>query len=125
MIVKQILYFSSKMWRDFWKGQGIDVELLKGELMRDYNMGKAAHLTDEQMLETAEEFFLVIYRLNFNNGGSLNGAELLLNSVNPGNSENLSMNWVQFKDPLCYLCVCGTVVSSLSLTQEIVGSKIL
>ena len=36
---------------------------------------------------------------------SLNGAELSLNSVNSGNSENLrnhwSMNWVQYKDLLC------------------------
>ena len=58
---------------------------------------------------------------------SLNGAELSLNSVNSGNSENLknhwSMNWVQYKDLLCYLCLCGLVVSSLSLTQEILGSS--
>ena len=33
------------------------------------------------------------------------------------------MNWVQYKDLLCYLCLCGLVVSSLSLTQEILGSK--
>ena len=43
------------------------------------------------------------------------------------NSENLrnhwSMNWVQYKDLLCYLSVCGLVVSSLSLTQEILGSS--
>ena len=55
---------------------------------------------------------------------SLNGAELSLNS---GNSENLrnhwSMNWVQYKDLLCYLCLHGLVVSSLSLTQEILGSS--
>ena len=58
---------------------------------------------------------------------SLNGAELSLNSVNSANSENLrnhwSMNWVQYKDLLCYLCLCGLVVSSLSLTQEILGSN--
>ena len=58
---------------------------------------------------------------------SLNGAELSLNPVNSGNSENLrnhwSMNWVQYKDLLCYFCVCGLVVSSLSLTQEILGSS--
>ena len=36
-------------------------------------------------------------------------------------SENhWSTSWFQFKDLLCYLCLCGTVVSS-SLTQEIVG----
>ena len=55
---------------------------------------------------------------------SLNGAEL---SVNSGNSENLrnhwSMNWVQHKDLLCYLWLCGLVVSFLSLTQEILGSS--
>ena len=53
-------------------------------------------------------------------GFSLNGAELSLIS---GISENLrnhwGMNWVQYKDLLCYMCPCGTVVSSLSLTQEI------
>ena len=27
------------------------------------------------------------------------------------------MNQGQFKDPLCYLCLCGTVVSSLPLVQ--------
>ena len=59
---------------------------------------------------------------------SLNRAELSLNSVNSGNLENLrnhwSMNWVQYKDLLCYLCLCGlVVVSSLSLTWEILGSS--
>ena len=58
---------------------------------------------------------------------SLNGAELSLNSVNSGNSKNLrnhwSMNWVQYKDLLCCLCLCGLVVSSLSFTQEILGSS--
>ena len=34
-----------------------------------------------------------------------------------------SMNWGQFKDRLCYLCLRGPVVSSLSLTQEILGSS--
>ena len=32
------------------------------------------------------------------------------------------MNWVQYKDLLSYNCLCGTVVESLSLTQEILGS---
>ena len=32
------------------------------------------------------------------------------------------MNWVQYKDLLCYLCLCILVVSSLSFTQEILGS---
>ena len=58
---------------------------------------------------------------------SLNEAELSLNSVKSGNSENLrnhwSMNWVQYKDLICYLCLCGLVVSPLSLTQEILGSS--
>ena len=33
------------------------------------------------------------------------------------------MNQGQFKDPLCYMCLCGTVVSFLSLTQEVAGSN--
>ena len=31
------------------------------------------------------------------------------------------MNQGQFKDPLCYLCHGGAVVSSLSLTEEVVS----
>ena len=31
------------------------------------------------------------------------------------------MNWVQYKDLLCYMCLCRSVVSSLSLTQEVLG----
>ena len=58
---------------------------------------------------------------------SLNGAELSLNSVKSENSENLrnhwTMNLVQYKDLLCYLWLCGLVVSFLSLTQEILGSS--
>ena len=34
------------------------------------------------------------------------------------------MNWDQFKDPLCYMCLHGAVVSSLSLMQEVVGSAL-
>ena len=34
-----------------------------------------------------------------------------------------TMNSVQYKDLLGYLWLCGTVVESLSLTQEIVGSN--
>ena len=38
----------------------------------------------------------------------INGAELLLNSVNSANSGNLinhwSMNWAQFKDPVSHMC---------------------
>ena len=33
------------------------------------------------------------------------------------------MNWVQYKDLLCCLWVCGWVVDSLSLTQEVLGSN--
>ena len=44
------------------------------------------------------------------------------NSVNLANSENLvnhwSMNVDQFKDPLSYPCLGGSVLSSLFLTQE-------
>ena len=56
----------------------------------------------------------------------LYGAEPSLNSANSASSENLRnhwiMNWVQFRVTLCYLCLCGTVVSSLFLLHEIVGS---
>ena len=31
------------------------------------------------------------------------------------------MNRGQYKDPLCYLTLAGTVVGSLSLTQEVAG----
>ena len=34
------------------------------------------------------------------------------------------MNVDQFKNPLCYLCLGGDVLSSLSLTQEVVGSSL-
>ena len=33
------------------------------------------------------------------------------------------MNWAQFKDPLCYLCLADAVVASWSLTQEVAGSN--
>ena len=33
------------------------------------------------------------------------------------------MNWSQFKDPVCYLCLVGTVVESWSPTQEVAGSN--
>ena len=49
------------------------------------------------------------------------------NSVNSASSGNLinhwSMNWIQFRDPLCYLCFAGAVVASWSLTQEVAGSN--
>ena len=55
---------------------------------------------------------------------SLNGAELSLNSVNSGNLRNYwGMNWVQYNALLCCLWLCGWVVESLSLTQEILGSN--
>ena len=31
------------------------------------------------------------------------------------------MNWGQFKEPVSHMCLAGTVVTSWSLTQEIVG----
>ena len=33
------------------------------------------------------------------------------------------MNWNQFIDPLCYLCLAGAVIASWSLIQEVAGSK--
>ena len=54
----------------------------------------------------------------------LNGAELSLNSANSGNLLNhWSMNWAQFKDPVSYMCLAGTVVAYWSLTQEVAGSS--
>ena len=57
----------------------------------------------------------------------LNGAEHSLNSVNSANSVNLinhsRMNWAQFKDLVCHVCLAGTVVASWSLTQEVAGSS--
>ena len=54
----------------------------------------------------------------------LNEAELPLNSSNSGNLINhWSMNWAQFKDPLCYLCLAGAVTAIWSLTQEVAGSS--
>ena len=34
------------------------------------------------------------------------------------------MNKVHFKDPLCYLCLPGTVVASWFVTHEVEGSNI-
>ena len=34
------------------------------------------------------------------------------------------MNQCQFKDPLCDFCLCGTVVSSLSIVQETVSLSV-
>ena len=31
------------------------------------------------------------------------------------------MNWSQFKDPISYMFLAGTVVASWSLTQEVAG----
>ena len=33
------------------------------------------------------------------------------------------MNLAQFKDPISHMCLAGTVVASLSPTQEVVGSS--
>ena len=33
------------------------------------------------------------------------------------------MNWGQFKDPVSYMCLAGTVVVSSSLAQEVAGSS--
>ena len=33
------------------------------------------------------------------------------------------MNWAQFKDPVSYMCLAGTVVASWSLIQEVAGSS--
>ena len=33
------------------------------------------------------------------------------------------MNWAEFKDPVCHMCLAGTVVASWSLTQEMAGSS--
>ena len=44
-------------------------------------------------------------------------------SVNTENLVNhLSMNWDQFKDPACYLCLADTLVAWWFLTQEMAGS---
>ena len=64
----------------------------------------------------------------FNSGKEVNNGVFLKcnqNSVNSSNSGNLinhwSMNWDQFKDLVCYLCLTGAVVTSWPLTQEAVG----
>ena len=33
------------------------------------------------------------------------------------------MNWGAFKDPLCYLCLAGLMVTPWSLTQNVAGSN--
>ena len=47
--------------------------------------------------------------------------------MNPTNSwipiNHSIMNWGQFKDPVCYLCLVNCVVTSLSLTQDVAGSN--
>ena len=49
------------------------------------------------------------------------------NSVNLANSRKLKnhwgMNWGQIKDPLCYLCHVGSVVTFSSLTEEVADSN--
>ena len=45
-------------------------------------------------------------------------------SMNLGNLINhSSMNWGQSKDPLCYLCLAGSMVTSWSLSQEVANSN--
>ena len=45
-------------------------------------------------------------------------------NANSGNLINhCSINLTQFKDPLCYLCLAGTVVAPWALTQEVACSK--
>ena len=51
-----------------------------------------------------------------------NSVEWFLNSDNLTN--HWSMNWSQFEDPLCDLCLHRAVVSSLYFVQEIVGSRL-
>ena len=33
------------------------------------------------------------------------------------------MNWVQFKDPVCFICLAGAVVAPWSPAQEMAGSS--
>ena len=35
------------------------------------------------------------------------------------------MNWVQFKVPVCHMCLVGVVVACWSLTQEVAGRQVL
>ena len=37
--------------------------------------------------------------------------------------KSLKHELASIKDPLCYLCLAGAVVASLSLTQEVAGSS--
>ena len=56
----------------------------------------------------------------------LNGAELLLNSVNSEKMINHpSMNWAQFKYPISHMCLAGAGVACWSLTQEVAGWQVL
>ena len=47
--------------------------------------------------------------------------------MNSANSRKLinhwSINWAEFKDPHCYLCLHGTVVACWFITQEVWGSN--
>ena len=55
----------------------------------------------------------------------LNGAKHSLNSVNLADSgkliNHLSMDWAEFKDHVCHVCLADAVVASWSLTQEVAG----
>ena len=33
------------------------------------------------------------------------------------------INWAQFKDPLCCVCLAGALVAPWALTQEVAGSN--
>ena len=59
---------------------------------------------------------------------SLNGAELSLNSKSHWIQRvwEITEAWIRLNIRIysVYMCLCGTVVSSLCLTQEIVGSNI-
>ena len=47
-----------------------------------------------------------------------------MNSPNSGNLiNNRSMNLGEYYNPLCYLCLVGSIVTSLSLTRKVAGSN--
>ena len=48
-----------------------------------------------------------------------------MNSATSGNLINhWSMNWGQFKGPVSYMCLVGTVIAPWSPTQEVAGSNL-
>ena len=59
-----------------------------------------------------------------NNGVFLKWIRNSVNSWNAGNLKNhWRVNWAQFKDSFCYLCLVGIMVASWSLTHEVAGSN--